>query len=77
MANTDKWYYAYTIEGVKEEFRATLQGELEDDLFQTAIEEWLATATVEYTEAGEAWKLVPEEPAAETEEAPAEEAPAE
>ncbi len=62
---------------MKEEFRATLQGELEDDLFQSALDEWMAAAKVEYTEAGEAWKLVEEEPEAEVEETPAEEAPAE
>ena len=62
---------------MKEEFRATLQEELETDLFQTALDEWQAAAAIEYTEAGEAWKLVKEEPEAETaEEAPAEETPA-
>ena len=62
---------------MKEEFRSTLQDELEENLFQTALNEWRAAAKIEYTEAGEAWKMIPEEPEAEAEEAPAEEAPAE
>ena len=61
---------------MKEEFRATLQNELENDLFQSALDEWMAAAKIEYTEAGEAWKLVEAEPEAEAEEAPADEASA-
>ena len=63
---------------MKEEFRTSLQSELESEALQTAIDEWMKNAVIEYTAEGEAWKLVPEEvteeePAAEATEAPAEE----
>ena len=45
-----------------EEFRGTLQSEMESEMMSTAVEEWINAAEIVYTEAGEAWKLVEEEP---------------
>lgn len=73
---------AELTEEMKEEFRATLQQELESDLFQSALTEWLNTAVIEYTAEGEGWKPDFEEaeeetPAEEPAEEPAAETPAE
>ena len=62
-------------EAMKEEFRATLQKELESDLFHSALEEWMNAAVIEYTAEGEAWK--PDFDSAEEDKPAAEEAPEE
>ena len=56
---------------MKEEFRSTLQSELENDLFSQALTEWALNADITYTAEGEAWKIDFE---SETEDEPAEEA---
>ena len=44
-----------------EEFRGTLQSEMESEMMATAVEEWINASEIVYTEAGESWKLVEEE----------------
>ena len=56
---------------MKEEFRSTLQSELENELFSQALTEWALNADITYTAEGEAWKIDFE---SETEDEPAEEA---
>ena len=51
---------------LKEQFRATLQAEMENEVLQNALSEWVAAATIEYTAEGEAWRIPEEEPAEET-----------
>ena len=44
----------------------TLQAEMENEVLQNALSEWVAAATIEYTAEGEAWRIPEEEPAEET-----------
>lgn len=59
-------------DAMKEEFRATLLSEMQDDALVSALDKWESESEIVYTEAGEAWKLTEEE--AEAEEPAAEEA---
>lgn len=67
-------------DAMKDEFRAALQQEQDNETLSANLEKWEQEATIVYTEAGEAWRLPdpePEESAEETpEEAPADETPA-
>lgn len=44
-------------ETMKEELRGTLLSEAQQEAFYDKVDEWFAASTIEYTEAGEAWKL--------------------
>lgn len=55
---------------MKESFRSTILEEQQNEAFQSAIDEWMAAAAIEYTADGEAWKLVPQEEAEEEAAAP-------
>ena len=50
---------------MREEIREALQEENANEAFNTLIDGWIAGSTIEWTEAGEPWKI-PEETAEET-----------
>ena len=60
---------------LKEELREALMGEKESEAFNTLLDKWMAEADIQYTEAGEAWKLDEEETADDTGDDIAEEVP--
>lgn len=53
-------------EEMKQEFHDTLLNEMRNEALNTALDEWINTSDIVYTETGEAWKL-PEEEAEEAE----------
>lgn len=55
-------------EEMKNEFREILTGEMKNEALTTALDEWMATSEIVYTEEGEAWKLPEEEAEEEVEE---------
>ena len=48
-------------DGLREELRETLLTEKEQEAFNNLLDQWMAEADIQYTEAGEAWKLDEEE----------------
>ena len=52
---------AELTDGLKEELREALMTEKQQDAFNTLLDKWMAEADIQYTEAGEAWKLPEDE----------------
>ena len=54
-------------DGLKEELREALMSEREQEAFNNLLDQWMAEADIQYTEAGEPWKMDEEEAEDDTE----------